>query len=96
MCLGLCTNRFNPFRSFAALYSCWLVILTVYNLLPEMCIRPEFLVLSTIILGFNSPGQNINVFIQPLIYELKQLWSFRALTYDVLRKQFFFMKAALM
>jgi hypothetical protein len=89
MRLGLCTNRFNLFRLFAALYSCWLVILTVYNLLPKMCMRPEFLVLSTIILDPNSPGQNINVFLQPLIYELKQLWSFRALTYDVSRKQFF-------
>ena len=34
--LGLCTNRLNPFRSFVASYSCWLVILTVYNLPPGM------------------------------------------------------------
>ena len=30
--LGLCTDGFNPFRSFVAPYSCWPVILTVYNL----------------------------------------------------------------
>jgi hypothetical protein len=30
--LGLCINGFNPFGSFAAPYSCWPVILTVYNL----------------------------------------------------------------
>ena len=33
--LGLCTDGFNPFRPFAAPYSCWPVILTIYNLPPE-------------------------------------------------------------
>jgi len=37
VCLGLCTNRFNPFMSFVALNSCWSVILTVYNL-PRGCV----------------------------------------------------------
>jgi hypothetical protein len=32
--LGLCTNGFNPFMSFAAPYVYWPVILTVYNLPP--------------------------------------------------------------
>jgi hypothetical protein len=54
--LGLCTDRFNPFVSFAAPYSCWPVILTVYNLPPGMCMRPEFIFLSMVILGSSSPG----------------------------------------
>jgi len=37
MRLGSCTNRFNPFRLFATLYSYWPVIITVYNLPSEMC-----------------------------------------------------------
>jgi hypothetical protein len=49
MRLELCTKRFNPFDSFSAFYSCWLVILTVYNLSPGMCMRLEFMFLSTII-----------------------------------------------
>jgi hypothetical protein len=48
MRLGLCTNIFNHFGSCAVPYSCLLVILTVYNLLPKMCVRPEFMFLSTI------------------------------------------------
>jgi hypothetical protein len=32
--LGLCIDGFNPFGSFIAPYSCWPVILTVYNLPP--------------------------------------------------------------
>jgi len=59
--LELCTNGFNPFGSFVAPYSYWLVILMVYNLSLEMCMRPEFMFLSTVILGSSSPSQNINV-----------------------------------
>jgi hypothetical protein len=93
--LGLCTDRFNPFVSFAAPYSCWPVILTVYNLLPGMCMRPEFIFLSMVIPGLSSPGRNIDVCLRPLIDELTQLWSSGALTYDISRKQNFVMRAAL-
>jgi hypothetical protein len=52
--------------------------------------------LSTVIPGPSSPGRNIDVCLRPLIDELAQLWSFRALTYDISRKQNFVMRAALM
>jgi hypothetical protein len=51
MHLGLYTDKFDTFESFVAPYFGWLVILTVYNLPPEMCMRSEFIVLSTIILN---------------------------------------------
>jgi hypothetical protein len=54
--LGLCIDGFNPFGSFAAPYSCWPVILTVYNLPPGMCMRPEFMFLSMVIPGPSNPG----------------------------------------
>jgi hypothetical protein len=63
MYLGLCTDGFNPFGSFAAPYSYWPIILTVYNLPPEMRMRLEFMFLSTVILGPNSPGWNIDVYL---------------------------------
>jgi len=85
--LGLCTDGFNPFWSFVALYSCWPVILTVYNLPPGMCMRSEFIFLSMVIPGPSSPRRNIHVCLRPLIDELTQLWSSGALTYDISRKQ---------
>jgi len=66
----LCTDGFNPFGSFAAPYSCWPVILIVYNLPPRMCMRPEFMFLSTVIPDPSSPGRNIDVSLRPLIDEL--------------------------
>ena len=61
-----------------------------------MCMRLEFMFLSTIILGSSSPGWNIDVCLRPLIDELTQLWSSGALTYDILWKQNFVIRAALM
>jgi len=94
--LGLRTDGFNPFGSFAAPYSCWPVILTVFNLPPGMCVRSEFMFLSMVIPSPSSPGQNIDVYLRPLIDELTQLWYSRALTYDISRKQNFVIRAALM
>jgi len=68
----------------------------VYNLPPGMCMRLEFMFLSIFIPGPSSPGRNIDVCPRLLIDELTQLWSSRALTYDVSRKQNFVMKATLM
>jgi len=61
MCLRLCADGFNPFGSFAAPYSCWSFILMVYNLPPGMCMRLEFMFLSMVIPGPNSPDQKIDV-----------------------------------
>ena len=68
--LELCTDGFNLFGSFAAPYSYWSVILTVYNLPPGMCMRLEFMFLSMVIPGPSSPGRNIDVCLRPLINEL--------------------------
>jgi hypothetical protein len=52
--------------------------------------------LSMTIPSSNSLSRNIDVCLQLLIDELKQLWSFRTLIYDVSRKQDFQMKLTLM
>jgi hypothetical protein len=86
MHLGLCIDESNLFRSFIAPYSCYVVILAVYNLPLEMYMRSKFMFLSTVIPDPYSSSRNIDVCLQPLIDELNQLWSFRTLTYDVSRK----------
>jgi hypothetical protein len=70
MHLGLCTDGFNLFGSFTAPYSCWPVILTIYNLPPGMCMRLKFMFLSMVIPGMRSPWWNIDVCLRPLIDEL--------------------------
>ncbi|GLT46156.1 hypothetical protein SLA2020_199330 [Shorea laevis] len=94
--LGLATDRFNPRAHSSTTYSCWLVFLIVYNLPPEMCMRPEFTFLTMVIASPKNPGKNIYVFLRPLIEDLKMLWSNGVETYDSYRKQNFIMRAMLM
>lgn len=94
--LGLCSDGFAPFDKTGRIYSCWPVIITPYNLPPWMCMRREFMFLTIIIPGPSDPTRKIDVYLRPLIDELKMLWEDGVMTYDVSLKQNFLMKAALM
>ncbi|KAL0292531.1 UNVERIFIED_CONTAM: hypothetical protein Sradi_6985000 [Sesamum radiatum] len=94
--LGLCTDGFSPFGNSSTPYSCWPVIITVYNLPPWMCMQEPFMFLNMVIPGPKSPGKNIDVFLRPLIDELKILWTSGVQTYDVCNKQNFNMRATLL
>lgn len=94
--LGLCTDGFNPFGNRSAPYSCWPVYVTPYNLPPTMCMKDAVLFLTLLIPGPRSPGNNLCVYLRPLIDELKTLWDDGTLTYDVSTRTNFVMKATLM
>ena len=94
--LGLCTDGFSPFGKSGRQYSLWPVILTPYNLPPNLCMRREFLFLSILVPGPEHPKRSLDVFLQPLIYELKLLWEHGVRTYDVSCKENFQMRAVLM
>lgn len=95
MRLGLCSDGFTPFNHDGKAYSCWPVILTPYNLPPNMCLKREYMFLTIIIPGPSNPKTNIDVYLQPLIDDLKLLWDEGVQTYDVYRKENFYMRAAL-
>ena len=67
-------------------YSCWPVFLTPYNLPPGMCMKRENLFLSLLIPGPKSPEKNIDIYLRPLIDEMKLLWSDGMQSYDASRK----------
>lgn len=94
--LGLCTDGFTPFGQSGKQYSCWPVIVTPYNLPPGMCMKAPYLFLTIIIPGPRNPKKKIDVYLQPLVDELLQLWEVGVQTYDISLKQNFQMKAALM
>ena len=72
------------------------MVLMVYNLPLSMCMRLKLMFLSTVIHNPDSSGRNIDVCLRSLIDELKQLWSFETLTYDVSKKYNFQIKTVLM
>ncbi|XP_060182916.1 uncharacterized protein LOC132612852 [Lycium barbarum] len=94
--LGLCSDGFTPHSISAASYSCWPVFITPYNLPLEMRMTSPYIFLNCIIPGPRNPKVLIDVYLQPLVDELKQLWAVGVETYDILRKQNFNLRAALM
>ncbi|XP_056843150.1 uncharacterized protein LOC130495698 [Raphanus sativus] len=93
--LGLCTDGFNPF-GMSNNHSLWPVILTPYNLPPGMCMNTEYLFLTILNSGPNHPRASLDIFLKPLIAELKDLWSTRVEAYDVSLNQNFNLKAVLL
>ncbi|XP_016165194.1 uncharacterized protein LOC107607806 [Arachis ipaensis] len=95
VCVALASDGFNPFGNMSTKYFIWPVILIPYNLPPWLCIKQTSFILSTLIPGPKMPGNDIDIYLQPLIDELKQLWD-GVETYDAKEGNTFKMCAALM
>ncbi|XP_057986632.1 uncharacterized protein LOC131171176 [Hevea brasiliensis] len=94
--LGLASDGFNPFGNMSTSYSMWPVILLPYNLPPWKCMKEPFLFLSMLIPGKDSPGNDIDVYLRPLIDELKELWENGVETFDSYSNENFQLHAALL
>ncbi|XP_058746180.1 uncharacterized protein LOC131619054 [Vicia villosa] len=94
--LGLTSDGFNPFRTMSLSHSTWPVLMMVYNIPPWLPMKLEYTMLSLLIPGPKSPGNDIDVYLQPLIEELKELWESGIETYDSSMNQTFQMRAALL
>ncbi|CAA7029818.1 unnamed protein product [Microthlaspi erraticum] len=94
--LGLSTDGFNPFGRHGRQYSLWPVIVTPYNLPPSLCMKWEFLFLTVLVSGPEHPKRSLDVFLQPLIHELQELWNHGVQAFDVSCQQNFVMRAVLM
>lgn len=77
-------------------YSIWPVFLIPYNLLPWLCMKQASFILSMIIPGKQMPGNNIDVYLRPLVKELCDLWIDGVETCDSSLNETFRMRAALM
>ncbi|CAI0559000.1 unnamed protein product [Linum tenue] len=94
--LGLASDGFNPFGNMSNSYSMWPVVLTPYNLPPWMCMKEPYLFLTLLIPGPTAPGKDIDIYMQPLIDELKELWSDGIQTFDTHSKSNFQLHAAVL
>ncbi|CAM8999989.1 unnamed protein product [Rhodiola kirilowii] len=94
--LGLASDGFSPFGNMNNPYSVWPVVLTPYNLPPWLCMKEPSIFLTVLIPGPTAPGNDIDVYLQPLIDELRDLWENGVETYDASKKQNFQMHAALL
>ncbi len=74
----------------------WHVFIVIYNLQLEMCMKEVYIFLLLLILGPRPTGRNIDVFLKPLIDELKTLWVKGEKTYDAYQCEHFRMRACLL
>ena len=93
--LGIATDGFNPFGNFNTTYSMWPVFVIPYNLPPWACMDQSNFMMALLIPGPKSPGKHFDVFLQPLVEELLELWE-GVRTYDALSGKMFDLHAAVL
>jgi len=88
--VALATDGFNPYGMTAAPYSCWPVFVIPLNLPPGVIFQRQNIFLSLIIPGY--PGDNMSVYMEPLIDDLLHAWEEGVWTYDRATKTNFKMR----
>ncbi|KAK9143030.1 hypothetical protein Syun_012430 [Stephania yunnanensis] len=94
--LGLTTDGFNPFGSIGNSYSMWPIVLMLYNLPLWRCMKESSFIMSLLIPGRNAPSRDIDVYMQPLIAKLKELWEQGVDTYDAFSREVFRLHASIL
>jgi hypothetical protein len=72
---GLSTDGFNSFGEQSSSYSTWPMTLCIYNLPPWLCMKRKFIMMPVLIQGPRKHGNDIVVYLRPLVDELLQLWA---------------------
>ncbi|GJU39144.1 reverse transcriptase domain-containing protein [Tanacetum coccineum] len=74
---GLAADGFNLFGNLSQSYNMWSVMLTTYNLPSWLCMKETYFMLTLLIPGPKSLGKDIDVYLRPLIDNLKELWKLK-------------------
>ena len=93
--LGLATDGFNPFSEKNTRYSMWPVLVVPYNLPPLACMEESNFMMALLIPGPTCPGKDFDVFLEPLVEDLVDLWA-GVRTYDANSGKLFNLLAAVL
>jgi hypothetical protein len=72
---GLSTDRMNPSNMVNTNHGTWPMTLCIYNLPPWLCMKHTYIMMSLMIQGPHQPGHNIDVYLQPVVDELVEIWT---------------------
>ena len=76
MRLAITADGFNPYRSmYCSSYSIWPVMLIPLNLPPWLCMKQPNFILSLLIPGPKSPGEDMDVYLVPLIDDMVEMFE---------------------
>ncbi|XP_073273266.1 uncharacterized protein [Primulina huaijiensis] len=93
--LAISADGINPHSLMSFAYSCWHVLMITYNLSPWLCMKRKFVMLTLLISGPRQSGNDIDVYLAPLIDDLKCLWDKGVDAYDAYREESFSLRAVL-
>ncbi|XP_074293482.1 uncharacterized protein LOC141620536 [Silene latifolia] len=95
--LALSTDGMNPYGNLSSSQDrTWHVLLAIYNLPPFLCMKRKYLMLSLLISGPKEPGNDIDVYLAPLLDDLKLLWDKGIEVFDAYQNSVFNLKAMLL
>ena len=72
---GLSTDGMNPFGEWGSSHSTWHVTLCMFNLPSWLCMMRKYILMLTLIQCPKQPGNDIDVYLRPLVDELLLLWK---------------------
>jgi hypothetical protein len=91
--LAYATDCFNPYRTQSISYSIWPGICIPYNFPPSMCMKQSKFILSLLIPRKHAPGSDMDVFLQPLVDDLLDIFVKGVRTYDASKGKYFQLRA---
>ena len=92
---ALSTDGMNPLGNMSTNHSTWPVNLSIYNLPPWLCMKRRHIMLAIVIQGPKQPGDDIDVYLAPLVEELRRLWIKGVKIYDAHAKMSFTLRCML-
>ncbi|KAA0039485.1 transposase [Cucumis melo var. makuwa] len=93
---GLSADGVNPHGDMSSKYSCWPIVMVIYNLPPWLCLKRKYMMLSMLISKPKQPGNDIGTYLAPLIEDLKLLWENGVECYDAYREEVFNLRSVLL
>ena len=93
--LGLATDGMNPYVSLSTRHNLCPVLLVIYNLPPWLCMKRKYMMLSMMISSPRQLGNDIDVYLSPLIEDLTTLWDEGVVVFDEYRNETFMLCATL-
>nr|KYP42000.1 hypothetical protein KK1_036616 [Cajanus cajan] len=91
--LGLASDGMNLFGNLSTNHSSWPVLLSIYNLPPWLYMKRKYVILCMLIADPRQPGNDIDVYLSPLIEDLRILWEEGVDVFDGYRQQSFKLRA---
>ncbi|XP_054817820.1 uncharacterized protein LOC129317532 [Prosopis cineraria] len=93
--LALSTDGMNPHGMQSSTHSTWPMMMVIYNLPHWLCMKRKYIMLSLLISGPKQPENDIDVYLEPLIEDLKLIWETSVEVYDAYREKIFNLRAML-